>query len=647
MTIDNAGFVGIGNSSPAYPLHVEGAAKVQLTGGAASADFDITSGTTWRFRSNPTTGTNSYGLDIVKGSAGTDVKMSIDASGNVGISNGIPSSFNAGANNLVIGSGSGSEGMTIYGGAESNIFFADGTVGSAAYTGRIEYSHTSDSMKFYVNNSNAMTIDDSGFVVIGASVRSAQNSLTISQTGYVQTRVTGTAGYFDRLGSDGTVIELRKDGVAIGSVGVDSTRLTIGSASASGLRFDGANVMPTSSGSLSDGTVDIGYSANRFKDLHLSGNASMGSLSPGIVTISTGSYFIGNATNGYRFNNAADTSNLMVLKDDGNLLVGKTATALATAGLTLGGAGFASLTRSGAEPLNVNRLSSDGDLAVFYKDSVAVGSVATNGGRLSIGSGDVNLNFNASANSIYPISDTAGTLSDGVVDLGAASARLKDLHLFGTANVAGVTSSGQIKVTGSNASTVALSVGDTGTGFYNAGGNVLGISASGSEAARFDSTGAFYVGTTTTGSNVATGFTIQNPAGATYTTLGHANATATGAAYTVFSYNSGTIGSITQSGTTAVLFNTTSDQRAKENISDADDAGRKIDSIQVRKFDWKADGSHQDYGMVAQELQAVAPEAVSGDADSEDMMSVDYSKLVPMLIKEIQSLRQRVAQLEE
>ena len=38
----------------------------------------------------------------------------------------------------------------------------------------------------------------------------------------------------------------------------------------------------------------------------------------------------------------------------------------------------------------------------------------------------------------------------------------------------------------------------------------------------------------------------------------------------------------------------------------------RVDAIQVRKFDWKADGSHQDYGMIAQELQTVAPEAVSG-----------------------------------
>ena len=105
------------------------------------------------------------------------------------------------------------------------------------------------------------------------------------------------------------------------------------------------------------------------------------------------------------------------------------------------------------------------------------------------------------------------------------------------------------------------------------------------------------------------------------------------------------VGSIATTGT-ATAYNTSSDQRLKENIADADDAGSKIDAIQVRKFDWIADGSHQDYGMVAQELQGVAPEAVTAPEDPEEMMGVDYSKLVPMLVKEIQSLRARVAQLE-
>jgi hypothetical protein len=112
-----------------------------------------------------------------------------------------------------------------------------------------------------------------------------------------------------------------------------------------------------------------------------------------------------------------------------------------------------------------------------------------------------------------------------------------------------------------------------------------------------------------------------------------------------FRRNGADVGSISVS-TGATAYNTSSDQRLKENIADADDAGSKIDAIQVRKFDWKADGSHQDYGMVAQELQVVAPEAVHQPADSEEMMGVDYSKLVPMMLKEIQSLRARIAALE-
>jgi hypothetical protein len=97
---------------------------------------------------------------------------------------------------------------------------------------------------------------------------------------------------------------------------------------------------------------------------------------------------------------------------------------------------------------------------------------------------------------------------------------------------------------------------------------------------------------------------------------------------------------------TSVEYNTTSDIRLKENITDADDASALIDAIQVRKFDWKETGFHQRYGFVAQELVEVAPEAVSASSDPEEMMGVDYSKLVPMLIKELQSLRARVAQLE-
>jgi hypothetical protein len=104
------------------------------------------------------------------------------------------------------------------------------------------------------------------------------------------------------------------------------------------------------------------------------------------------------------------------------------------------------------------------------------------------------------------------------------------------------------------------------------------------------------------------------------------------------------VGTITTTAS-ATAYNTSSDRRLKENIAPADSAGAVIDAIEVVKHDWKA-GGHTRYGMIAQDLHAIAPEAVKvGDDGDEvkDTWGVDYSKLVPMLVKEIQSLRARLA----
>jgi hypothetical protein len=176
---------------------------------------------------------------------------------------------------------------------------------------------------------------------------------------------------------------------------------------------------------------------------------------------------------------------------------------------------------------------------------------------------------------------------------------------------------------------------------YRAADNTLGFSTASTERARIDSSGNLLVGTTASAGNA--GIQIIPNNGNCLQSIDHITGTATGNFYLTFNFNGSSIGSITQSGTTAVLYNITSDQRLKENIQDADSASSLIDSLQVRKFDWKADGNHQRYGFVAQELVTVAPEAVHQPINEEDMMAVDYSKLVPMLVKEIQSLRKRLA----
>jgi hypothetical protein len=160
------------------------------------------------------------------------------------------------------------------------------------------------------------------------------------------------------------------------------------------------------------------------------------------------------------------------------------------------------------------------------------------------------------------------------------------------------------------------------------------------ERMRINSSGNLLVGTT------AGSFGARITAQSTTSYTFESRRTGTGSeGHVVFRNANGAVGSIFTNGS-ATAYGTSSDQRLKENIADADDAGSKVDAIQVRKFDWIADGSHQDYGMVAQELQTVAPEAVSAPADPDEMMGVDYSKLVPMLVKEIQSLRARVNALE-
>jgi len=51
-------------------------------------------------------------------------------------------------------------------------------------------------------------------------------------------------------------------------------------------------------------------------------------------------------------------------------------------------------------------------------------------------------------------------------------------------------------------------------------------------------------------------------------------------------------------------------------------------------------------GVVAHELQEIVPQAVVGNKDEDKLQAVDYSKLVPILIKSIQELEARVKELE-
>ena len=186
----------------------------------------------------------------------------------------------------------------------------------------------------------------------------------------------------------------------------------------------------------------------------------------------------------------------------------------------------------------------------------------------------------------------------------------------------------------------------TGNMYYDANSNLIFRTNTTTERARFNSSGHLLIGQTSASSavngiylrpGVASGFVATND-----NALELFRYSSNGQIVKIYR-NTTLVGSISVT-TSSTAYNTSSDERLKENIVDAP-AGN-IDDIRVRSFDWKADGSHQTYGMVAQELVDVAPEAVTQGETEDDMWAVDYSKLVPMMIKEIQDLKAEVAALK-
>jgi hypothetical protein len=115
-----------------------------------------------------------------------------------------------------------------------------------------------------------------------------------------------------------------------------------------------------------------------------------------------------------------------------------------------------------------------------------------------------------------------------------------------------------------------------------------------------------------------------------------------------FKNSSGTIiGSISRSGgTNAVLYNTTSDYRLKEDLKDFTGLD-KVSAIRVYDFRWKGTNERTD-GVIAHELAEVLPYAVQGEKDKIDekgnivYQGVDYSKIVPSLVKAIQELNTKL-----
>jgi hypothetical protein len=169
------------------------------------------------------------------------------------------------------------------------------------------------------------------------------------------------------------------------------------------------------------------------------------------------------------------------------------------------------------------------------------------------------------------------------------------------------------------------------------------------ERMRITGGGDVLVGTTTSGILASANGITLNAGGMIYVNSDNTSIfnRSTNSSGTViqFRYNEATVvGTITITSSTTA-YNTNSDYRLKEDLKPINGL-EKISALKVYDFKWKSSEDRMD-GVLAHELQDILPYAVYGEKDGEDMQGVDYSKIVPVLIKSIQELKSENDTLKE
>ena len=285
-------------------------------------------------------------------------------------------------------------------------------------------------MTFYTSNSERMRIDSAGNVGIGGapSEKLVVNGGTVYPK--VKIHASSNTSRFMRLGMDSATdmsVEANGAGTNLLFKTVGSERARIDS---SGNLLIGTTTNPTSSKFRAYGISEIdgnGVSLLRLK----SSGVQIGTLGQSNY-VATGA-----PSTGVGIQSAADlvfasggTTERARIDSSGNLLVGKTSALIQNTGLEARSDGLTQITRDGNKPLALNRLTSDGAIAEFYKNSSIVGSIGTTSGALYTANGDTGLGFIGTYDEIFPCNGS-GANRDAAINLGGPTIRFKDLYLSG------------------------------------------------------------------------------------------------------------------------------------------------------------------------------------------------------------------------
>ena len=177
--------------------------------------------------------------------------------------------------------------------------------------------------------------------------------------------------------------------------------------------------------------------------------------------------------------------------------------------------------------------------------------------------------------------------------------------------------------------------------FNGAGSNVSLIFQQGGGNVLIGTTSSDPIGARSSGFAYDNSFGIRLRSTATQMNLQLASSSGTNIQFWTDNGANVAAGSISSTGA-VTSYNVTSDYRLKEDFKDLKGLD-KVLSIKIYDYKWKNSENRMD-GVIAHELQEILPYAVYGEKDAEDMQGVDYSKLVPIMLKAIQ---EQQAQIEE
>ena len=174
--------------------------------------------------------------------------------------------------------------------------------------------------------------------------------------------------------------------------------------------------------------------------------------------------------------------------------------------------------------------------------------------------------------------------------------------------------------------------------FNTAGSGTAGANADIQEKMRLTNGGSLCINATSSGGGDPLFYVYNSDGGRTNAKFEVSIATP-GFTSVIFRNPNGTVGSIAIN-TNSTSYNTTSDYRLKEDLKEINGL-EKVCAIKIYNYKWKSCNERMD-GVLAHELNDIIPYAVTGEKDAEEMQGVDYSKLVPVLIKSIQELKAEI-----